>query len=206
MLSEVITQPDGDAAKKLGGFRSAVEELTDRYYSWAGILVFLHVKTESICFRIIPHVFGRDRPTIIDDATLLKRVHNLVYYWCWSPILMFFIRSSTSSTLLKIWYFHSHYFHDNSLWLLVPTDPARKLPRNSWPQSPKTRMANCSTPLIRICVPCNSPLWTRSHRALMNSRHLRRTLEIPMGQPTGISGCSSCMLSASKGVYSMFTY
>lgn len=32
-LSEVLSQPDGDAAKQHGGFRSAVEELTGRYYS-----------------------------------------------------------------------------------------------------------------------------------------------------------------------------
>ncbi|KAI0933069.1 hypothetical protein AcW1_000001 [Taiwanofungus camphoratus] len=59
-LSEVLAQPDGDAAKQMGGFRSAVEELTGRYYS------------------IIPHVFGRNRPTIIDDMATLKRELELV--------------------------------------------------------------------------------------------------------------------------------
>ncbi|KAI0727024.1 PARP-domain-containing protein [Fomitopsis betulina] len=59
-LSEVLSQPDGDAAKQHGGFRSAVEELTGRYYS------------------IIPHIFGRNRPTIIDDMPLLKKELELV--------------------------------------------------------------------------------------------------------------------------------
>ncbi|KAI0935474.1 hypothetical protein AcV5_003891 [Taiwanofungus camphoratus] len=59
-LSEVLAQPDGDAAKQMGGFHSAVEELTGRYYS------------------IIPHVFGRNRPTIIDDMATLKRELELV--------------------------------------------------------------------------------------------------------------------------------
>ncbi|KAH8101624.1 poly polymerase catalytic domain-containing protein [Cristinia sonorae] len=59
-LSEVISDPDGDAAQQLGGFRKAVEELTGRYYS------------------IIPHVFGRNRPTIIDGMDTLKRELDLV--------------------------------------------------------------------------------------------------------------------------------
>lgn len=32
-LSEVISQPDGDVSKQNGGFRQAVEHLTNRYYS-----------------------------------------------------------------------------------------------------------------------------------------------------------------------------
>ncbi|EPS95706.1 hypothetical protein FOMPIDRAFT_1038418 [Fomitopsis schrenkii] len=60
ILSEVISQPDGDAAKQHGGFRTAVEDLTGRYYS------------------IIPHVFGRNRPTIIADMRLLKKELELV--------------------------------------------------------------------------------------------------------------------------------
>ncbi|KAI0073797.1 PARP-domain-containing protein [Panus rudis PR-1116 ss-1] len=59
-LSEVINNPDGDTAKAHGGYRRAVEDLTGRYYS------------------IIPHVFGRNRPTIIDDITLLKKELDLV--------------------------------------------------------------------------------------------------------------------------------
>ncbi|KAH9947397.1 poly polymerase catalytic domain-containing protein [Amylocystis lapponica] len=59
-LAEVIENPDGDSAKALGGFRPAVEELTGRYYS------------------VIPHVFGRNRPPIIDDLTTLKRELELV--------------------------------------------------------------------------------------------------------------------------------
>ncbi|KAI0697472.1 PARP-domain-containing protein [Cytidiella melzeri] len=60
ILSEVLNDANCDAAKELGGFRSAVETLTGRYYS------------------IIPHVFGRNRPTIIDDMAILKRELDLV--------------------------------------------------------------------------------------------------------------------------------
>ncbi|KAL6305692.1 poly polymerase catalytic domain-containing protein [Sparassis latifolia] len=59
-LSEVISQPDGDTAKSLGGFRDAVDTLTGRYYS------------------VIPHVFGRNRPTIISDMMMLKKELELV--------------------------------------------------------------------------------------------------------------------------------
>ncbi|KZT68464.1 PARP-domain-containing protein [Daedalea quercina L-15889] len=59
-LSEVISQPDSDTAKQHGGFGTAVEELTGRYYS------------------IIPHVFGRNRPTIINNIHLLKKELELV--------------------------------------------------------------------------------------------------------------------------------
>ncbi|KAJ3481381.1 hypothetical protein NLI96_g7694 [Meripilus lineatus] len=60
LLSEVIQDPNGDTSKEYGGFRSAVDTLTGRYYS------------------IIPHVFGRNRPTIIDDMNTLKRELELV--------------------------------------------------------------------------------------------------------------------------------
>ncbi|OBZ78849.1 Poly [ADP-ribose] polymerase 2 [Grifola frondosa] len=59
-LSEVLSQPDGDIAEQLGGYRTAVEDLTGRYYS------------------IIPHAFGRNRPTVIDSLDLLKRELELV--------------------------------------------------------------------------------------------------------------------------------
>ncbi|KAH9913415.1 PARP-domain-containing protein [Fomitopsis serialis] len=59
-LSEVISQPDSDTAKQYGGFRSAVQELTGRYYS------------------MIPHVFGRNRPITIDSLPLLKKELELV--------------------------------------------------------------------------------------------------------------------------------
>ncbi|KAI0770930.1 poly polymerase catalytic domain-containing protein [Trametes elegans] len=59
-LSEVIAQPNGDAVEPFGNFRSAVEELTGRYYS------------------IIPHVFGRDRPIVIDNIDRLKKELELV--------------------------------------------------------------------------------------------------------------------------------
>ncbi|THH26583.1 hypothetical protein EUX98_g7607 [Antrodiella citrinella] len=54
-LSEVISNPGSATATQMGGYRKAVEDLTGRYYS------------------IIPHVFGRNRPTVIDSAVLLKR-------------------------------------------------------------------------------------------------------------------------------------
>ncbi|KAF9818516.1 hypothetical protein IEO21_02754 [Rhodonia placenta] len=60
ILSEVIDQPNGATAQEYGGFLSAVNELTGRYYS------------------IIPHVFGRNRPTVIDSSMLLKRELELV--------------------------------------------------------------------------------------------------------------------------------
>ncbi|KAI8983179.1 PARP-domain-containing protein [Trametes punicea] len=59
-LSEVIAQPHGDQARSFGGFRPAVEELTGRYYS------------------IIPHVFGRERPIVIDSLDRLKKELELV--------------------------------------------------------------------------------------------------------------------------------
>ncbi|KAG2049839.1 PARP-domain-containing protein [Suillus hirtellus] len=59
-LAEVVEHPDGDMAKSLGGFQTACETLTSEYYS------------------IIPHVFGRMRPTVIRDQALLKRELNLV--------------------------------------------------------------------------------------------------------------------------------
>ncbi|KAG1749621.1 poly polymerase catalytic domain-containing protein [Suillus paluster] len=59
-LAEVVEHPDGDMAKSLGGFRTACETLTSEYYS------------------IIPHAFGRNRPTVIGDQELLKRELNLV--------------------------------------------------------------------------------------------------------------------------------
>ena len=60
VLSEVISQPDGDTAKAHGGFRNACEELTGRYYS------------------VIPHVFGRARPVVIDSLERLKKELELV--------------------------------------------------------------------------------------------------------------------------------
>ncbi|KAG1908515.1 poly polymerase catalytic domain-containing protein [Suillus fuscotomentosus] len=61
-LAEVVEHPDGDMAKSLGGFQTACETLTSEYYS------------------IIPHVFGRMRPTVIRDQDLLKReiAHKLI--------------------------------------------------------------------------------------------------------------------------------
>ncbi|KAI0820615.1 poly polymerase catalytic domain-containing protein [Trametes gibbosa] len=59
-LSEVIAQPDSDISKSHGGFRNAAQELTGQYYS------------------IIPHVFGRDRPIVIDNLERLKKELELV--------------------------------------------------------------------------------------------------------------------------------
>ncbi|EMD41273.1 hypothetical protein CERSUDRAFT_127918 [Gelatoporia subvermispora B] len=60
ILSEVIANPAGDVAREHGGFVSATQELTGRYYS------------------IIPHVFGRNRPRVINDITVLKQELELV--------------------------------------------------------------------------------------------------------------------------------
>lgn len=59
-LADVVEHPDGDMAKSLGGFQTACETLTSEYYS------------------IIPHVFGRTRPTVISNQDLLRRELNLV--------------------------------------------------------------------------------------------------------------------------------
>ncbi|KAI0638778.1 poly polymerase catalytic domain-containing protein [Trametes polyzona] len=59
-LSEVIAQPNGDTVKSFGNYRQAVQDLTSQYYS------------------IIPHVFGRDRPPVIDSIERLKKELELV--------------------------------------------------------------------------------------------------------------------------------
>lgn len=60
VLSEVINQPNGDTARTYGSYRQACEELTGRYYS------------------VIPHVFGRERPVVIDSVERLKKELELV--------------------------------------------------------------------------------------------------------------------------------
>ncbi|TFY57593.1 hypothetical protein EVG20_g8485 [Dentipellis fragilis] len=59
-LSEVISDPNCDTAKQLGGLGNACVDLTGRYYS------------------IIPHVFGRNRPIVINEMTILKKELELV--------------------------------------------------------------------------------------------------------------------------------
>ncbi|CAE6459082.1 unnamed protein product [Rhizoctonia solani] len=59
-LSEVIGDPSGDLAKELGGYKKACAELSGRYYS------------------VIPHDFGRSKPSIIDNNDILKRELELV--------------------------------------------------------------------------------------------------------------------------------
>ncbi|KAJ3533877.1 hypothetical protein NM688_g7220 [Phlebia brevispora] len=59
-LSEVLGDPNSAAAKEYASAHQAIEQLTGRYYS------------------IIPHVFGRNRPPLIDDMTTLKRELDLV--------------------------------------------------------------------------------------------------------------------------------
>ncbi|EIW86354.1 PARP-domain-containing protein [Coniophora puteana RWD-64-598 SS2] len=59
-LAEAIDQPNGDLAKSMGGLANACQELTSQYYS------------------IIPHVFGRTRPTVINNAVALKKELDLV--------------------------------------------------------------------------------------------------------------------------------
>ncbi|KAG1865517.1 poly polymerase catalytic domain-containing protein [Suillus subalutaceus] len=62
-LAEVVEYPDGDMAKSLGGFQTACETLTSEYYS------------------IIPHVFGRTRPTelnLVDALGDMEIAHKLI--------------------------------------------------------------------------------------------------------------------------------
>ncbi|KAF7306447.1 Poly [ADP-ribose] polymerase [Mycena indigotica] len=59
-LSEVINDPNGDAAKELGGLAKACEHLSGRYYS------------------IIPHDFGFSRPVSINTKQLLEKELELV--------------------------------------------------------------------------------------------------------------------------------
>ncbi|KAL4069316.1 poly polymerase catalytic domain-containing protein [Scleroderma citrinum] len=59
-LAEVLDKIDGDLAKSLGGFQRACEQLSGEYYS------------------IIPHAFGRNRPTVINEMNTLKKELDLV--------------------------------------------------------------------------------------------------------------------------------
>ncbi|KAJ7456439.1 PARP-domain-containing protein [Mycena latifolia] len=59
-LSEVIENPNGDAAKEYSNFNQACEQLSSTYYS------------------IIPHDFGRNRPHAINSEALLKKELELV--------------------------------------------------------------------------------------------------------------------------------
>ncbi|KAF8323020.1 PARP-domain-containing protein [Clavulina sp. PMI_390] len=54
-LADVINDPSGNVAMQQGGFGKGCEALTNHYYS------------------IIPHSFGRNRPTIINTEAQLKR-------------------------------------------------------------------------------------------------------------------------------------
>ncbi|VDC02029.1 unnamed protein product [Peniophora sp. CBMAI 1063] len=60
LLSEVINDPSGAVAQQHGGFATACTELTNNYYS------------------VIPHVFGRNVPPVINDQNRLKRELDLV--------------------------------------------------------------------------------------------------------------------------------
>lgn len=59
-LADAIEYQDSDTTRALGGIQTACETLTSEYYS------------------IIPHVFGRTRPTVINNQELLKKELNLV--------------------------------------------------------------------------------------------------------------------------------
>ncbi|KAJ3004155.1 hypothetical protein NUW54_g4948 [Trametes sanguinea] len=59
-IAEVIAQPDGETARSHGGFQQAVNDLTNEYYS------------------IIPHVFGRGRPIVINSIERLRTELELV--------------------------------------------------------------------------------------------------------------------------------
>ncbi|KAG1769586.1 poly polymerase catalytic domain-containing protein [Suillus occidentalis] len=59
-LADAIDHQDSDSMEALGGIQAACETLTSEYYS------------------IIPHVFGRARPTVISNVELLRKELNLV--------------------------------------------------------------------------------------------------------------------------------
>ncbi|KAL1664848.1 PARP-1-like protein [Schizophyllum commune] len=59
-LADVIKDPNGEVAKANGGQRAAIEHFSGVYYS------------------IIPHAFGRNRPTPIGDERVLKAELDLV--------------------------------------------------------------------------------------------------------------------------------
>ncbi|KAG9223226.1 hypothetical protein CCMSSC00406_0000085 [Pleurotus cornucopiae] len=59
-LSEVIDKPNSEFANQYGSVQAACEHLTSAYYS------------------IIPHDFGRTRPTVISTAVALKKELDLV--------------------------------------------------------------------------------------------------------------------------------
>uniref|UniRef100_D8PU00 Poly [ADP-ribose] polymerase n=1 Tax=Schizophyllum commune (strain H4-8 / FGSC 9210) TaxID=578458 RepID=D8PU00_SCHCM len=59
-LAEVIAEPDGEKSTALGGLRTACATLTSRYYT------------------VIPHVFGRRIPTVIDHDALVRAELDLV--------------------------------------------------------------------------------------------------------------------------------
>lgn len=59
-LADAIDYQDSDSMEALGGIQAACETLTSEYYS------------------IIPHVFGRARPTVISNVELLRKELNLV--------------------------------------------------------------------------------------------------------------------------------
>ncbi|KAG6829836.1 hypothetical protein H0H87_009993 [Tephrocybe sp. NHM501043] len=60
MIHEVIEEPKSERAKSYRGFRTACENLSSAYYT------------------LIPHNFGRKRPTIINDETLLRKELDLL--------------------------------------------------------------------------------------------------------------------------------
>ncbi|KAH7104705.1 PARP-domain-containing protein, partial [Auriculariales sp. MPI-PUGE-AT-0066] len=59
-IEQVITEPNGAFAKSHGGFNAACAALSGAYYS------------------LLPHNFGRNKPTIINDTQLLKTELELV--------------------------------------------------------------------------------------------------------------------------------
>ncbi|KAI0321004.1 PARP-domain-containing protein [Amylostereum chailletii] len=60
VLSDIVGNPNSAASTARGGFARACRDLTENYYS------------------IIPHVFGRSRPVVIDNMEILKRELDLV--------------------------------------------------------------------------------------------------------------------------------
>ena len=74
--------------------------ITRKLYSSSTVRVGTH--TRMLC-RIIPHVFGRNRPTIIDDMGILKKVRPSKTL-CLLNSLTTGTRNSSLSTLWETWY------------------------------------------------------------------------------------------------------
>ncbi|KAG6909644.1 hypothetical protein DXG01_016224 [Tephrocybe rancida] len=78
LLDEVIKEPKGERARSYKGFRTACENLSSAYYTYV-LPTPSSVQAElTLRRRLIPHDFGRRRPTIINNATLLRKELDLL--------------------------------------------------------------------------------------------------------------------------------